>query len=199
MQELKARDAARGAIKEARRRLDTSRAEVARELEAETRRPGRDDGEPPDRLERGMTVRVASLGREGELLDLPDDRGRVRIRVRQATVEVDVSDLRRARGKIEGQDEHRVALPFSVTADENWVPELHLRGMTTDEVGEAIERFVSAAIVRGVSRLTIVHGKGTGALRAKTHEVLSGLPSVKSFRLGQLGEGDTGVTIVELG
>ena len=46
--------------------------------------------------------------------------------------------------------------------------------------------------------MTIVHGKGTGALRLKTHELLRSHPSVKSFRLGRWGEGDTGVTIVEL-
>jgi DNA mismatch repair protein MutS2 len=87
---------------------------------------------------------------------------------------------------------------IDVTADESFTNELHLRGMTTDEVGDAIERFVSAAVVHGIATLRIVHGKGTGALRARTQEVLKRLPEVRSFRLGRWGEGDTGVTVVEL-
>ena len=63
---------------------------------------------------------------------------------------------------------------------------------------DAIDRFLSAAVVHGFSTLRIVHGKGTGALRRKTHELLKDLPIVKSFRLGGYGEGDTGVTILEL-
>ena len=62
----------------------------------------------------------------------------------------------------------------------------------------AIEKHISAALVQGISTIRIVHGKGTGALREETHSVLRSMPSVKSFRLGRWGEGDTGVTIVEL-
>jgi DNA mismatch repair protein MutS2 len=73
-----------------------------------------------------------------------------------------------------------------------------LLGMTTDEIGDLIDKFVSDALVQGIQIVRIVHGKGTGALRTKTHELLRSHPSVKSFRLGRWGEGDTGVTIVEL-
>jgi DNA mismatch repair protein MutS2 len=70
--------------------------------------------------------------------------------------------------------------------------------MTTDEVRDAIERCISTALVQGILSIRVVHGKGTGALRKETHAVLRTMPSVKSFRLGRWGEGDTGVTIVEL-
>ncbi len=70
--------------------------------------------------------------------------------------------------------------------------------MTTDEIGDAIETFLSTAIMQGFTVVRIVHGKGTGALREKTQEVLRGMSAVKSFRLGKWGEGDTGVTVVEL-
>jgi len=197
VRDLKARDAERAAIKEAREKLRARRAEVAREIEAGVREsrpaPGRPVAEPVV----GMRVRVGSLGREGELLDLPDGRGRVRVRVKNATVEVDGDDLFEVEGGA-GERKHRAEVSVDVEETESPVTELHLRGATTDEVRDAIERGVSTALVQGVTTIRIVHGKGTGALRSETHAVLRKMPSVKSFRLGRWGEGDTGVTIVEL-
>ncbi|MFH1502019.1 MAG: endonuclease MutS2 [Candidatus Eisenbacteria bacterium] len=197
VREIREQEARRSAIKDARQRLARERAEVEAELEA--REPdSAGDGEPPSEYVTGMRVRVAGLGREGELLSAPDGRGRARVLIRGRTIEVDAGDLRSPApaGDAGGEGPPRVTV--NVTADESFVGELHLRGMTTDEVGDAIERFLSAAIVHGFSTLRIVHGKGTGALREKTHEVLKRLPAVKSFRLGKWGEGDTGVTVVEL-
>ncbi len=93
---------------------------------------------------------------------------------------------------------HRVEVSVDIEASESPVTELHLRGSTTDEVRDAIERCISRALVQGISSIRIIHGKGTGALRTETHAVLREMPLVKSFRLGRWGEGDTGVTIVEL-
>jgi DNA mismatch repair protein MutS2 len=197
VRELKAKDAARQAIREAREKLRARRSEVARALEDEERREERDEGERPRELVPGMTVGIKGLGRRGELLDLPDGKGKVRVRIKNATVEVDADDLR---GVVEeaGPGPPRSRLTVSVSAEDSFSGELNLRGMTTDEVGAAIERFLSRALVHGFSTLRIIHGKGTGALRRRTHDVLEGLPSVKSFRLGAWGEGDTGVTVIEL-
>jgi DNA mismatch repair protein MutS2 len=195
VREIRSRDAERAAIKDARERLQARRAEVAREIESEQRERRT---QPRARVEEprvGMRVLVGSLGREGELLDLPDGRGRVRVRIRNATVEVDGNDLFEAEDEGRGP---RAEISVDVDADESPVTELHLRGATTDEVRDAIERGVSTALVQGVTTMRIVHGKGTGALRRETHAVLRSLSAVKSFRLGRWGEGDTGVTIVEL-
>lgn len=198
VRELRERNAEREAIKEARSRLQETQAEVVRELAEETEAADEDEGEIPAEFRAGMRVRVAGLGREGELLRLPDGHGRARVRIRGRTIEVDSDDLRSPREDDLGRERGpRVSINVT-SSDEPFSTELHLRGMTTDEIGDAIERFVSAAIMHGFSMLRIVHGKGTGALRDRTHEVLRGLPSVKSFRLGKWGEGDTGVTIVEL-
>jgi DNA mismatch repair protein MutS2 len=144
-----------------------------------------------------MAVALARMRRVGVLLTLPDGRGKVRVRVRNATVEVDAADLRAVeKGAVPPRREAAV----SVTAGPDDVAknEVDLRGMTTDEAADAIEAFVSSAVVAGLSKIWIIHGKGTGALREKTHEVLKGIPAVKSFRLGAYGEGDTGVTVAEL-
>jgi len=195
--EIKAREAARRTIQDARRRIQERRAAVDRELESERRADVDDGGSPPDDLTAGMRVRVVGLRREATLVDLPDDRGKVRVRVKNATLEVDRGDLRPASGEAT-EEKTATRVSYSVPDDVEPATELHLRGRTTDEVADAVETFLSAAVVQGLSVVRIVHGKGTGALREKTHEVLRGLPGVRSFRLGKWGEGDTGVTIVEL-
>jgi DNA mismatch repair protein MutS2 len=195
VKEIRSREAGRRAIKAARAALAARRTELARVIEDE-RRPDRDaGGRPPSELAVGMRVRVAGLGREGELLDLPDAHGKVRVRIKSATVEVEAADLREA-DAADGRS--RVKISVESETEESFSDELHLRGMTTDEIGDVIERFLAAATMRGLSTVRIVHGKGTGALRSRTQEILKGLPVVKSFRLGRWGEGDTGVTIVEL-
>ena len=170
---------------------------MARQLEDESREDAPEAGRPVSEFVPGMTVRVGSLGRDGELLDFPDGKGRVRVRVRNATVEVDSDDLFEV-AAARSDAGPRAEISVDVEQSESPVSELHLRGMTTDEVRDAIERCVSTALVQGVSSIRVVHGKGTGALRSETHAVLRTMPSVKSFRLGRWGEGDTGVTIVEL-
>lgn len=76
--------------------------------------------------------------------------------------------------------------------------ELDLRGQTADEALLEVDRFIDGAVMAGLGQITIIHGKGTGALRAAVHAHLRTHPSVKSYRLGTFGEGETGVTIVEI-
>ena len=76
--------------------------------------------------------------------------------------------------------------------------EIDVRGQTVDEAMMEIDRVIDSAVLMNLSQLTIIHGKGTGALRKGIHEELRHNPSVRSFRLGTFGEGEMGVTIVEL-
>ena len=78
------------------------------------------------------------------------------------------------------------------------VNELDIRGLMTDEADLQVERFIDNAVVGKLNVVTIIHGKGTGALRKAVHQQLRRHPSVKSFRLGRYGEGEDGVTVVEL-
>ena len=197
VKEIKAREAARDTIKKAREKLRERRAEVERQIDVEAREVRPETGRPVRDFVPGMAVRVASLGREGKLIDLPDGKGRVRVRIRNATVEVGRDDLFEVECP-EPRKRPRVEVSLDVEVSESPATELHLRGATTDEVRDAIELCVSRALMQGILSIRIVHGKGTGALRTETHAVLRTMPSVKSFRLGRWGEGDTGVTIVEL-
>jgi len=76
--------------------------------------------------------------------------------------------------------------------------ELRLRRLTIDEALWRLDRYLNDAFMARLSSVRIVHGKGTGKLRRAVHESLAGHPLVKSYRLGDYGEGDYGVTIVEL-
>ncbi len=76
--------------------------------------------------------------------------------------------------------------------------DLDLRGMTSDEAIPLVDKFIDTAILAGLHRVDIIHGKGTGALRRKIAEFLSKHPQVKSYRLGEWNEGGTGATVVEL-
>lgn len=76
--------------------------------------------------------------------------------------------------------------------------ELDVRGTTVDEAVEEIDRFIDQAILGKMQQVTVIHGKGTGALRAGVHSFLRTHPSVRAFRLGEFGQGDSGVTVIEL-
>ena len=77
-------------------------------------------------------------------------------------------------------------------------PEVDLRGMEAVEAVLAAERYLDAAVMAKLKTVTIIHGKGTGALRTAIQQMLKKNKFVKSFRLGRYGEGESGVTVVEL-
>ena len=76
--------------------------------------------------------------------------------------------------------------------------ELDIRGMTVDEAVVIIDRQIQDGLLAKQSKFSIIHGKGTGALRAGVHNYLKSCKMVQSYRLGEFGEGDAGVTIVTL-
>ena len=76
--------------------------------------------------------------------------------------------------------------------------EINLLGYTVDEAIAVLDKYLDDAYLAGLKTVTIIHGKGTGALRAGIHKYLKRQKHVKSFRLGAFGEGDAGVTIAEL-
>jgi DNA mismatch repair protein MutS2 len=88
--------------------------------------------------------------------------------------------------------------PPSITGSNDIKREIDLRGMYGDEAISVVDKFIDNAILSGLHRVDIIHGKGTGSLRLKVTDYLKGNNRIKTFRLGEWNEGGTGVTVVEL-
>ena len=148
----------------------------------------------------GDMVRVVSMGLTGTVHTLPDTKGEVDIQMGIMHSKVRLSDLELIDETPSGPKNKakvaRGAGAFSKAASIS--PELMLIGMTVDEAVMKLEKYIDDASLTHLTQVRIVHGKGTGALRKAVHESLKRNRLVSSFRLGEFGEGDAGVTIVEL-
>ena len=102
----------------------------------------------------------------------------------------------------EGQPKKKPAAPVGGSPKLNLQSrassELDIRGYETLEAESVVENYIDSAVMAKLGTVTIIHGKGTGALRKAVHEMLKRNKAVKSFRLGRYGEGEAGVTVVEL-
>ncbi len=137
-----------------------------------------------------------SLRRKGTVVVPPDEHGNVRVQVGILQVHASLTDLERTREELVTLTRFVPARPTIHTP----VPaELHLRGLRVEPAVYELDRYLDQAALAGHAEVRIVHGKGTGAVRSAVHDRLREHPLVKSFRPGEEGEGDSGVTVVELG
>jgi DNA mismatch repair protein MutS2 len=154
----------------------------------------------PRPLKAGDAVLIFDIGKKGTVLRPPEgNSGEVLVQAGIVQTRVPLSNLRLA----EKTEKPRRAAFRGVTKDVNRAQaaaatEIDLRGQTADEAVMNVDRFVSDAMLSGVDQFTVIHGKGTGVLRSAVQQYLKKSPYVKSFRLGTFGEGESGVTIVEL-
>ena len=154
----------------------------------------------------GDKVLVLSLDTEGHVIELPDKNGMLLIEMGILTSRFPATDLLIIdEDKLETKtaDEKflkaRSVNTFSdSTKAMNFNPEINLLGKTVDEAVAMLDKFLDDALLTHAEYVRIVHGKGTGALRRGVTEYLKTKKFVKSFRAGEFGEGDTGVTIVKL-
>lgn len=151
----------------------------------------------------GDEVRIVDIDKKAVVLSPVDGSGNVEVQAGIIRTRVPVGNLRLLEGKKEAAPKGRGRSSPSVGGlqsrmERSAATELDLRGQTTEEALLEVDRFLDNAVLTGLERVTIIHGKGTGALRTAVHQHLRRHPSVKGFRLGTYGEGETGVTIVEL-
>ena len=148
-------------------------------------------------LKAGDRVLVGSLQAEGEVLSVRKERGTCEVQTGLLRVTVKISDLYTpARKRAEKGDAVRVTRDLAPRPTVK--RECNLIGMTTAEGVKEAEDFLDAAVVSNLQEVRIVHGYGTGKLRAAVQEMLRRHPRVESFRPGKYGEGEGGVTIVTL-
>ncbi|MDO4852960.1 MAG: endonuclease MutS2 [Clostridia bacterium] len=153
-------------------------------------------GMQPNTVTPGQTVQVVSLGSNATVLKAPDGRGNVQVQAGAVKLFVPISDLRIAEQK---KQEKVVTRPREIMTDiKSMKYELDLRGYLVDDAILEIDAYIDQCVLSGRTEFNIIHGKGTGALRAGVQNYLKTHPKVKSFRLGNYGEGDAGVTVVTL-
>ncbi len=155
----------------------------------------------PRPLKAGDTVMLADTKKEGVLMTVPNMSGTCYVQVGMMKVKTSQKNLRLIENKKKQQPQKTGgSVKKQVTSNMNrrGGMELDIRGMMTDEGVMEVERFIDGAQLSGISQVVIIHGKGTGALRAAVQQSLKTNPAVKSYRQGAYGEGEAGVTVVEL-
>ena len=154
----------------------------------------------------GDTVQVLSMGTRGTITKLPNNKGIAGVQMGIMSAMLPISDLliipestisvngekQKYAGRRAGGDH------TTVNKAKTFSPELNVMGKTVDEACFEIDKYLDDAVLAHISRVTIIHGKGTGALRKGIWQYLKNHPLVQSYRSGEFGEGEYGVTIVDL-
>lgn len=155
----------------------------------------------PEDFRLGETVKVLSMNLTGTVQSLPDSRGNITVQMGILRSQVNISDLEiveepssYAPRKLNRTSKGKIAMSKSLSVS----PEINLLGRTVDEAVSELDKYLDDALLSHLNTVRVVHGKGTGALRKGIHEYLRRQKHVKSYHLAEFGEGDAGVTIVEL-
>ena len=160
-------------------------------------------GEAPQSVMAGQTVTVTTLGGRATVITPQDKAGNVYVQAGIMKMYVKLSDIRvvdedmaekKAQGERKNSSVHRGETVLKAASIKT---ELDLRGMTGEEALAVLDKYIDDAILSGIKTCYIIHGKGTGRLRSEVHSMLKKDKRIKSFRLGEYGEGDSGVTVAE--
>lgn len=148
-------------------------------------------------LKTGLEVFVPSLNQNGNIISIDKNNKKVQVQIGLIKTYFDFDDIAKP-AKTSGKKndfKERKSHDFKVKAVS---PEINVIGQNVEEACMEIDRYLDVCAVNGLGTARIVHGKGTGALRAGVHKFLKNHPHVKSYRIGTFGEGEMGVTIVEI-
>ena len=143
----------------------------------------------------GDAVIIRNIG-EGEVIEVKNDK--VYVKSGMLKTRVKLSDIMIIEKKKKEAKPQRNLYRTSSRADADVKSELDLRGQMVEEAMEKLGLFIDKCLLNGINEITVIHGKGTGALRSAVQEEMKHHPNIAEFRLGQWGEGDSGVTIAKL-
>ena len=147
----------------------------------------------------GDMVIIKSMNMEAEVISVSKDRVlSLRAGIMNVNVKEDEVLLLEGSAARKKKKQQQSSAPVTGLRAEQIAGEIDLRGMESIEAVLAAERYLDSAVMSKLKTVSIIHGKGTGALRAAIHQMLKRNKLVKSYRLGRFGEGESGVTIVEL-
>lgn len=151
-----------------------------------------------EQLKLGQTVQMTKLRQKGQVVKLPNANGEVLVQAGIMKIMVPLTELKLAPEEKKAPPRNSRSASIGFQKAEELRSEIDLRGMLVEEGTEALDKYMDDAVLGGIGMIYVIHGKGTGAMRAGIQDFLKGHPHVRSFRLGEYGEGDSGVTVVEL-
>lgn len=162
-----------------------------------------DDGDYvlPRPLKVGDRVFVKTLGSEADVISVDEKKNTAQVQSGMIKMKADISDLRLIGAKKQPKKQTggvRTVHTGSSNATASSNSSIDLRGTTVEEAMLDLDKFIDGVLRTGLNQITIIHGKGTGALRKGIHVYLRKHPNIRTFRVGTFGEGEEGVTIAEL-
>ena len=149
----------------------------------------------------GDYVYLVSFGQEGEVVTLPDAEGNLTVKAGILKAKTHISKLRllgKAKPNAKKEQKKQSVSRVKGAICDGFKPELDVRGMTGDEAWFRVDKYIDDACLAGIASVRIIHGKGTGALRAALWGFFRKDKRIQSYRQGVYGEGDAGVTVIEL-
>lgn len=152
----------------------------------------------PRALVKGDNVLIMSIGQTGTVITPPDKNGMVRVQAGRIATRTEVTNLKLLENQNTATKKNKEKSAYRNTVVKTFSPELDIRGMYGDDACFMLDKYIDDAALAGIHTVRIIHGKGTGALKAAVWQYLKGDKRIVSFRLGVFGEGDGGVTIVEV-
>lgn len=155
-----------------------------------------EEGEILKNIKVGDKALLSHIGTVGTILSLPDSKGEIMVQAGAMKMKVPVKVLRKA--PEEPKKKNKGGGSKISVAPRQAQMECDVRGMTVEEALVQVDLFIDGAVMNQLKQVSVIHGKGTGALRSGIHSHLKRHPSVTEFRLGRYGEGEDGVTILTL-
>ena len=160
------------------------------------------DYTPSHPIGKGDEVHILNIKKDGVVLSDPDKDGNVNVRSGNIRMKTNLKNLMlccdmKSNKKSEKKSTSKEGLAASGTV-QYFSPEIDLRGMNGEDAWIQVDRYLDNALLAGMHTVRIIHGKGTGALKRYLWERFRTDPRIKSYRIGEFGEGDGGVTVVEL-
>ena len=152
-------------------------------------------------IKKGDYLEIVSMDMKGHVTSLPDAKGNMMISCGVMNIKANIKDVQPAAEEVNygdsGRGKHNSNYSGKFSKAATISPEINLIGQTTDEAIANLDKYLDEALLSHLTSVRVVHGKGTGALRDAVTRHLKKLNFVKNFHLGEYGEGDAGVTIVE--
>ncbi len=181
----------------------TALRERAKSYETKQKKKKRTSGHAPEDFKLGDTVRILSMDTTGTVTDLPNAKGEIGITAGILHMNRPISDCEIIDAPAEAPTMNPYASrksrqSMNLDRAKHISAEINVIGATVDEAVARIDQYLDDALLANLDRITIIHGKGTGALRNGIHNYLKSQSHVAAYRSGEFGEGDMGVTVVEL-